>query len=38
MEATHAGLVDNHTWAVQTSAAILDVVDCVRTGKAISAP
>ena len=35
--ATHAGLVDNHTSAVQTSAAILDVVDSVRTGKAISA-
>jgi len=31
--ATHAGLVDNEKYAPQTSAAILQVVDAVRTGQ-----
>jgi pimeloyl-ACP methyl ester carboxylesterase len=31
--ATHAGLVDNRAHAAQTTAAILDVVEAVRTGR-----
>jgi hypothetical protein len=31
--ATHAGLVDNRSHALQTSAAILQVVQAVRTGQ-----
>jgi pimeloyl-ACP methyl ester carboxylesterase len=34
--ATHAGLVDNHTHASQTTAAILDLVHAVRTGQPIA--
>jgi pimeloyl-ACP methyl ester carboxylesterase len=33
--ATHAGLVDNRTYAPRTSAAILDVVAAVRTGRRV---
>jgi pimeloyl-ACP methyl ester carboxylesterase len=35
--ATHAGLVDNQTYASETSAATREVVDAVRTGHPLSA-
>jgi pimeloyl-ACP methyl ester carboxylesterase len=34
--ATHAGLVDNRSYALQTSAAILQVVRAVRTGQPVA--